>query len=308
MRTRLSLQNLNTFATAAHAMSFQDAAEVLGVTPSAVSHQIRNLESLLGYPLFERLDKRIRLTDRGNRLYLEIREPLRQIHQASRSALRGSDDNALALSVAPVFATRWLLPRLKDFRACSPEINLSVIATVSLVDFHTDPFDAAIRMGGGNWPETVSRRLFDKRIVAVCHPNLVARNGGPFAIEQLADQALIHNASMDGLWQEWLASAGIAPTGPLAGVEVQDSAQVLEAINAQEAIGLVDLSFIGDDLQDGRLVLACDHILAGDDGYFLTYPETVRERGALQAFEQWILSQLSADGAHSSFPAAPLRI
>lgn len=289
------MQNLNTFAAVAQALSFRGAAEVLHVTPSAVSHQIRSLESLLGYPLFERLDKHIRLTSRGRQLYLEIREPLRQLHEASRNALRGPEDNALALSVAPVFATRWLLPRLKDFRARHPEINLSVIAAADLVDFRADPFDAAIRMGGGKWPDTVSKRLFGQRIVAVCHPDLIVRNGGMFSVEQIADQALIHNASMGDLWREWFGSSGIALSSDSAGVEVQGTAQVLEAINAGDAIGLVDLSFVGDDVNEGRLALACDHILSGEDGYFLTYPETMAERTSIRSFEQWIFSQVGND-------------
>ena len=293
MQARLSFQNLNTFAAAAQLLSFQDAAEALHVTPSAVSHQIRNLESMLGYALFERLDKSIRLTSRGRQLFLEIREPLQQLHQASRNALRADEDTTLALSVAPVFATRWLVPRLKGFRALYPEISLSVIATISLVDFRSDPFDAAIRLGHGDWPDTVSRRLFDKRIVAVCHPDLVARNGGRFDVAQITGQALIDNSFMRGLWQEWLDDAGIEAPANLTDLEVQGTAQVLEAVAAGDAIGLVDLSFISDELASGRLALACDHILCGDDGYFLTYPETLQERPSLQHFEQWIMSQVA---------------
>lgn len=300
MRAKLSFQNLNTFATAAEVLSFQGAAEILHVTPSAVSHQIRSLESSLGYPLFERLDKAIRLTHSGRQLYLEIREPLRLLHQASRNALRGIEDNALALSVAPVFATRWLLPRLKGFRAACPEINLSVIATTSLVDFRSEPFDAAIRMGDGDWPELVSRRLFRMRIVAVCHPRLLEKHGGSLAIEQFGEQTLIHNSSMSGLWREWLDSAGIVLPGSTAGIEVQGSAQVLEAIHAEDAIGLVDLSFIGDDIEAGRLVLACEHVLSGDGGYFLIYPQSMRERTAMQVFEHWIFAQVATDEPEQS--------
>ncbi len=294
MQPRLSFQNLNTFATAAQALSFQDAAETLHVTPSAVSHQIRNLESMLGYPLFERLDKSIRLTNRGRQLFIEIREPLQQLHQASRNALRSDEDDSLALSVAPVFATRWLIPRLRDFRALHPEISLSVIATISLVDFRSDPFDAAIRLGDGDWPDTVSTRLFDKRIVSVCHPDLVARNGGRFQVERITSQALIDNSFMRGLWPEWLGAAGIEAPADLTDLEVQGTAQVLEVVAAGDAIGLVDLSFINDELQSGRLVLACDHMLCGNDGYFLTYPEIMRERPSLQRFEQWIVSQVGS--------------
>ncbi len=292
MQARLSLQNLNTFAAAAQALSFQDAAEALHVTPSAVSHQIRNLESMLGYPLFERLDKKIRLTSRGRQLFLEIREPLQQLHQASRNALRGAEDTTLALSVAPVFATRWLVPRLKRFRTLHPEVSLSVIATISLVDFRSDPFDAAIRLGDGNWPDTVSKRLFDKRIVAVCHPDLLARNGGRFDLAQITGQALIDNSFMPGLWQEWLGAAGIEIPTELSGLEVQATAQVLEVVAAGDAIGLVDLSFISDEIESGRLVLACDFMLCGGDGFYLTYPEAMAERTSLQLFERWILSQV----------------
>lgn len=292
MPNELSLKNLNTFALAAETLSFQDAAEVLHISPSAVSHQIRNLESLLSYPLFERLDKSVRLTNRGRQLYFDIREPFKQIQQASRIALRGIEDQSLALSVAPVFATRWLLPRLKRFHERHPEINLSVIATPDLVDFRRDPFDAAIRMGGGNWSNTVSKRLLAKRIVAVCSPGLLEKNGAIFSIEQLTQQSLIHNSLMAGLWQQWFDSAGVVPSSKLSGIEVQGTSQVLDVVDAGEAVGLVDLSFIGNDLDAGRLVLACDHVLSGEDGYFLTYPEKICERTALQLFEQWICSEV----------------
>ena len=296
MQAKLPFNNLNAFGAAAATLSFQGAAELLHVTPSAVSHQIRKLESILGYKLFERLDKSVRLTVRGERLYLDIRSPLRQLHEASRNALRVTEDNTLALSVAPVFATRWLLPRLKGFYKSHPEINLSVVATTSMVNFRTDPFDAAIRMGNGSWPDTRSDLLFTRRIVAVCHPRLRAANGGSLSPKQLIEQALIHNSSMKGLWREWFRSAGVTIPAKLAGLEVQNSAQVLEAIASSDAIGLIDLSFIGTDLDvGGQLALACDHVLSGDDGYFLTCPEPVRNLSSLRAFAHWIFSQVGSD-------------
>ncbi|SFG82988.1 LysR substrate-binding domain-containing protein [Neptunomonas qingdaonensis] len=210
-------------------------------------------------------------------------------------ALRESEKNFLALSVAPVFATRWLLPRLKNFYAQNPEINLSVIATPDLVNFRSDPFDVAIRMGHGHWPNTISKRLFTKRIVAACHPDLFEKNSGTFAIEELTKQPLIHNSSMKGLWLEWMSSAGVVPPNELSGIEVQGTAQVLEAISSGDAIGLVDLSFVGNDLDAGRLVLASEHVLSGDDGYFLTYPEATSEQISLQRFEQWIFSEVDPE-------------
>ncbi len=296
MQTRLPLNNLNTFAAAAEQLSFQLAAEVLYVTPSAVSHQIRNLESILGYPLFDRLDKRVRLTPQGERLFADIRAPLKELHQASRRALRGLQDNSLALSVAPVIATGWLLPRLKDFYARNPDINLSVIATTELVDVSSDPFDASIRMGLGDWENTLSYRLFNREIVAVCHPAMLDAHPGLFSVTELGQAARIQNASLPTLWNEWFESAGIeAPAKKTIHLQVQNSAQMIEVLQSADCVGLVDRNFIANDIRSGRLAIACDHVLADEVGYFLTAPQISQSLPSLQSFRDWLESQLTAD-------------
>ena len=170
MQSRLPLNSLNTFAAAAEKLSFQAAAEVLFVTPSAVSHQIRHLEELLGYKLFERLDKRVRLTTQGERLFNDIRLPIGQLHEAARRAQRGVDDSTLAISVAPMLATGWLLPRLKDFYQLNSDINLSVVAATEVVDFSSDPFDASIRMGRGGWSNVKAVHLFGSEQLLFADP------------------------------------------------------------------------------------------------------------------------------------------
>ena len=297
MQNRLPLNNLNTFAAAAEYLSFQAAAESLFVTPSAVSHQVRNLEKILGYKLFNRLDKGLRLSPQGEKLFADIRLPMKQLHEASRKALRGLEDNTLALSVAPVFATGWLLPRLKDFYAGHPEISLSVIATVDLIDFNSDPFDASIRMGQGNWDSAASCRLFNKEIVAVCHPSMLKAKNRLFTAAELSRCSLIHNSSMPELWEEWFLSAGIkAPSKSGIKLQVQSSAQVVEVLQSGDSIGLVDRNFITNDIESGRLAVACEHLLQDDEGYFLTYPESAENLPSFQCFKDWINKQLVADG------------
>ncbi len=294
MQTRLPLNNLNTFAAAAEQLSFQQAAEVLYVTPSAVSHQIRNLEAILGFPLFDRLDKRVRLTAQGEKLFADIRAPLKELHEASRRALRGVEHNSLALSVAPVIATGWLVPRLKDFYARYPEINLSVIATTELVDFSADPFDASIRMGRGDWENTVSYRLFNREIVAVCHPTMLQAHQRPFSVSELTRAARIQNASLPTLWNEWFQSAAVEP--PAAKnihLQVQNSAQMIEVLQSADCVGLIDRNFIANDIRSGRLAIACDHVLADEVGYFLTAPQTAQSHPALQSFREWLDIQLA---------------
>jgi len=297
MQNRLSLNNLNTFASAAEHLSFQKAAESLYVTPSAVSHQVRNLEQILGYKLFDRLDKRVRLTSQGERLFNDIQIPIRQLHEAGRKALRGIGDNSLALSVAPVFATGWLLPRLKNFYSCHPEINLSVIATSDMVDFNTDPFDAAIRMGKGDWKKLVAYRLFNSEIVAVCHPTMLSQhkeNLTLFSPLELCEHPHIENSSMPGLWSSWFKSTGIEiPVKRSTNLHVQNSAQVIEVLQSGDSIGLIDRNFIKNDIKSGRLAIACEHVLQGEDGYFLTAPQSVETLPSFQCFKDWLNSQLN---------------
>lgn len=293
MQNRLPLNNLNTFAAAAENLSFQKAAESLYVTPSAVSHQVRNLEQILGYKLFDRLDKKVKLTAQGERLFNDIRTPIKQLHEAGRRAFRGLEDNALALSVAPVFVTGWLLPRLKDFYACHPDINLSVIATTDMIDFDSDPFDASIRMGTGEWEDLLSYRLFNREIVAVCHPSMLEANKQLFTPLEISDHSLVSNSSMPGLWTEWFQSANInIPDGTGVKLQVQNSAQVVEVLQTADSIGLIDRNFIKSDIKSGRLAIACDHVLQGDNGYYLTAPKSAGILPSFQAFKDWLGTRL----------------
>jgi len=293
MKNRLPLNNLYTFAFAAEQLSFQKAAEELYVTPSAVSHQIRNLEEVLGYKLFSRSDKGVSLTLQGEKLFADIRLPIKQLQEANRAALHGFQENTLSLSIAPIFATRWLLPRLKDFYNRYPEIKLTVIATPNLVDFDSDPFDAAIRMGKGSWDQTTSYRLFNKEIVAVCHPALIKPNGKLFTPNEIHEFQLIQNSAMPSIWDEWFESAGIKvpPTGSRK-FQAQNSSQVIEALQSGDSIGLIDRNFIKKDIESGRLALACDFVLLGKDGYFLTAPKPAEILPSFLSFKDWIFTQL----------------
>ncbi len=297
MQPRLPLNNLNAFAEAAEHLSFQKAAESLFVTPSAVSHQIRNLENILGYKLFERLDKSVRLTPRGERLFLDIRAPMKQIHEASRKAVRGREDNSLALSVAPAFATGWLLPRLKNFHAAHPDINLSVVATIELADFSSDPFDASIRMGGGHWDDTRAVYLFDQVLAVVCHPSFLQGRDGLLSPAQVAGYPLILNAYMPGTWNTWFESAEIEfPATSSGRLELQGVAQVVEALQSGDALGLVDKNFIRPDLESGRLALACEHVVAGNGGYYLVYAASGEELLSLVRFREWLHEHIDTPG------------
>ena len=295
MKPRIPLNHLNTFAAAADNLSFQVAATRLNVTPSAVSHQVRSLEGLLGYPLFDRVDKGVRLTARGQALFGDINRPLKQLHEAIDTALRPQNGNVLTVSVAPVFATRWLIPRVSLFRHEYPDIALSVIATADLLDFHADGIDCAIRLGSGRWTGTDAERLFRTRIAAVCAPSVVEANGGRFATQELAVQKRVHNLGMPDLWKRWFESAGVQYPKQEPTLQVQSAAQVLEALQADDCIGLFDLNLVEEELEAGRIRLACDFVLEDDEGYYLVMPYDRAGSTPIRDFSAWLQSQIEAD-------------
>ena len=295
MQPKLPLNNLNTFVCAAEFGSFQLAAEQLHVTPSAVSHQIRNLEQLLGYPLFERLDKRVRLSARGERLFAELRGAFRDIHRASERARLGTDPNCLRLSVAPAFATRWLLPRLEQFYAAQPQINLALTVSTELVDFSRDEVDAVIRLGRGGWPGTETHKLFDMALAAVCRPALIERHGGLFSPAELLQQPLVHNRSLNAGWEGWMAAAGVSDPLPSNGLSVQNSAQALEVLQSGEWIALIDRPLVADQLANGSLTLASDHSYSAGLAYYLASARDSWNHPPLQAFRQWLIASLNSE-------------
>ena len=293
MQNTLPLNNLNTFVAAANHLSFQKAAESLFVTPSAVSHQVRNLENILGYKLFERLDKQVKLTSQGERLFNEINAPMSQIHDASRKALRGLGENTLALSVAPVFATGWLLPRLKDFYSAHPEINLSMVATSDIVDLLTDAFDASIRFGTGNWQGLATHHLFNSEMVVVCSQQMIANNKGMFTAKEISEMTLVHNTTVPKLWTEWFQQVGITmPEINSANIHVQGSAHIIETLQAGDSVGIIDRNFIEHDIKSGRLAIASEHILENSSGYYLAYPHSLEGLPSLTVFKEWLNTQL----------------
>ncbi|MGB3725458.1 MAG: LysR substrate-binding domain-containing protein [Glaciecola sp.] len=294
MKSKLPLNHLNTFYYAAEYGSFQVAAEHLFVSASAVSHQIRNLESTLGYKLFNRLDKAISLSSEGEALFADIKLPIEKLHNASRKALQIHNHHSLAISVAPIFATAWLLPRLRDFYQHSPDIHLQVIASFDLVDFDTDPFDAAIRLGKPIATNHVALPLFPANYVVVCHPSYFNNSSNKLSPKQILSASLVQNSAMPKLWSQWFSSADITQRYQQSvALEVPSTAQVIDALQSGDCVGIIDKQFIQKDVDLGRLTIACEHVYGSDNWYTLLAPESITQQAHYLQFAQWLKKQIN---------------
>lgn len=292
MRKLPPLTALRAFEAAARHQSFTLAARELSVTTTAVSHQIRHLEDLLGITLFDRTPRSLKLTEAGERLFPVLRDGFDRFAAAVAELATIASDRNLTVTATTAFAERWLLPRLACFRAENPEIELRIQATERLVDLRGDGVDVAIRYGRGVYPGHVTERLMGDRYLAVCSPALAeaARTG-------IAGLTLIHhdwkNTTLQGpTWERWLEAAQIAQADPRKGLRFSEESHAIAAALAGQGIALCSSVLVADDLAAGRLTAPFDTGLEGF-AFYLVHLETTAKRPVIDCFRGWLRAQIA---------------
>ena len=296
-----------TFEAAARHLNFTRAAAEVGLTPAAVSYQILEIEEQLGFALFARTSRTIALTPAGAVLLEASVEALGTLHRAvgrAQKLARGAGQ--LRVSLGARFATNWLLPRLPQWRAAQPHIDLTFDITDQVRDFDADAIDVAVRFGAGAWPRAVAHRLFDATIIPVCSPRLLAQ-GLPEGLPQglplrtprdLLAHTLCHvDCQVDGVpwpgWGMWLAAAGVENFDERRCLAFADSSHVVQAVIEGGAVGLVERDMVAAELADGRLVRLFDIgvRMAPQYAYHLVYAASSGQDARVLAFKAWLLAQ-----------------
>jgi LysR family transcriptional regulator, glycine cleavage system transcriptional activator len=224
--------------------SLLNAAEELGVSPSAVSQQLGRTEKQIGRALFARTRDGLSPTEFGALFAARLLAGFHELAQAVALA----DDNAahtLVASVAPAFASRWLVPRLSRLYARHPEMILRIDAATRLVDFNRSDVDLAIRLGDGHWPGARAELLLAQELFPVCAPAIAARL---HRIDDLAAEWVIRDETGMFSWDRWFESAGACPVMLLRGASFTDPLLCLEAAVAGQGIMLAWQLLVADAL------------------------------------------------------------
>jgi LysR family glycine cleavage system transcriptional activator len=300
------LTALRAFVVTARHLSFTTAAGELHVTPAAIGQQIRQLEAHVGRPLFERKGHRLLLTSAGSSILPALTDAFEQVLGAVTS-LYDHERDPLSISVAPSFASKWLIPRLGRFRVQHPDLEIRVNASSALADFSTGEVDCAIRYGSGNYPGLAVETLLGETIVPVASPKLL-RSGRPLRRpEDLVHHVLLHDDSPDEDascpdWPTWLRAAGL-DVNP-AGIRFNQSALVLEAAAAGQGVALAKARLADDDLNSGRLVRPFGEARKVEFYYFFVAPRHKRGLSRVRAFRDWLFEETATSdrlGAISSY-------
>ena len=290
---------LRTFEAAGRHLNFTRAADEVGLTPAAVSYQIKEMEDQLGVVLFTRSSRSIQLTPAGAVLFEAAADALDSLQRAAGRARRMTRGSAhLRISLSARFAANWLMPRLPRFRAAHPGLELMFDITDQIRDFDADDVDIAIRFGTGKYEHALADRLFDMVVAPVCSPRLLET--GPRLREP---RDLFHHTlcyldwKTDGMvwpnWRMWMEEAGIRDFDDSRCLAFPDSSHVVQAVIEGGAVGLADLAMIANDLAQGRLVRPFDIgvSVVGEYAYHLVYPESSGQDPRVLAFRAWMLGE-----------------
>lgn len=269
--------------------SLQAAADELGVSIGAVSQQLSKTEAQLGHAMFERTGKGLVATEIGRPVLARLTDGVQKLSEAVALAQR-RDNNCLTISVAPVFASRWLVRRFDNFAREHPEIVLRIDATMQLIDPATSDVDLGIRVGDGHWTDVQSELLLEQLVYPVCAPDLAQGIGTPRDL--LALPAVIDSRAMF-TWDVWLKAAGLEGSQVNERHVFNDASLCLDAVMAGQGVMLAWQTLTSDAIADGRLVAPSGIRARTGHGHYIITAKGVRESRKVQVFKAWLLRELA---------------
>ncbi|QIS18377.1 LysR substrate-binding domain-containing protein [Nocardia terpenica] len=292
MKSQANLAALRALEAAERLHSYSLAAQELFLTHSAVSHQIRQLETMIGAPLFVRSGNTMRPTAACRRLAASLRRSLHDIDTALQLAATADNGATLPLELSAMtdLADAWLIPKLGEFTDTHPGVRF-------LLRRHADsapPDPASVDIGIWHRPVELrgfrSVRLPEDTVIAVCSPELLARYPG-LTVDTLPDAPLLHFGSRS--WREFLEAAGCADAEPSADVTFTDAGGLLGAALAGQGVAMIRTLIATPYLETGRLLRIGDIEIPAHLGYFVTWREDHPRAADITSFADWLCAQLS---------------
>ncbi|MBR9769539.1 MAG: LysR family transcriptional regulator [Gammaproteobacteria bacterium] len=302
-RRRLPLSQLRAFEAAARHRSFKGAAEELAVTPAAISHQVRELESWLGVALFERRTRQVIPTDAATELSPVLRQGFDAFADALESLLKRTTPASVTLSCTPAFASQWLLPRLTDFHSTNPDIALNIHASESVLDL-THGTRLAIRYGMGPYPDHEVVTLATDRIALVASPQLqLAGVDDLRGVRHIDFDWYCPNLGLPG-WAQWCQAVGSTPAvlGPR--LAFSEESHAIQAAISGQGVALLGLTLVQDEIARGVLEVPFGPFLPGLH-YHLIRSQTMSDNAILDKVVVWLQQAFSAATATIGEQQAP---
>lgn len=301
-----SMMSLRAFEATARHLSFTRAARELNLTQTAVSHQIRKLEDLLGIKLFVRERGSIRLTDAAHVYADSVQSLIMNISEATAHAMNRKRDRYLHIGSMATFAIKCLIPRLPDFRRQHPDISLRLGTIVSSETLKRRDYDVAIRYGSGDWPGFVTWKICNEEVFPICSPSLLKSGPRLRTPKDLRHHSAIRTAFsfiLQDEWPLWLEQAGCPDLEFANEITCDMLFPAVEAAINGLGFALGRTPLVLPDLATGRLVEPFSTRLSSKAAYFLSSPKECAQLPHVQHFKDWMLRTFET-AASVNAPAA----
>jgi DNA-binding transcriptional LysR family regulator len=282
------IQCLLTFEALARLRSVTQTSEELFVTPSAVSHRVKQLEQIIGTKLFGRAD--FSLTIEGVAYLAHVRDGLAMLQKfPGAAALPGK--RKLRLAVTPTFARAILIPRLRQFTEAYPEIDLTLQISIPLMDVIAEDADLMIRFGTGRYSDVEHVCLLKDEVAPLASPAFV-REHGPFEVAQDIEGESLLRSPLEP-WRTWFAAHHLDWPEPVDGSQFNDVGLMCDGAAASMGIALVRLKLAVPWLENGSLVrLGTSEPFASQipspHAHYLCWRTGMMERWECVAFADWL--------------------
>ena len=275
------IHTLAAFESAARLGGFAQAAAELCITPSAVSHRIRQLETLLGEQLFDRSPTGVRLTPAGQRTLLGVREAFGKLAQLFSTETQGM---RLTVGSPPTFARNLLIPRLPEFYQQWPDIDIQLAVAAPMQD-KPERNDVDIRFGKPPFDDRLSIKLFDDQLLVLAAPSYLSRR--PLSCPTDLVQADLLRSPLVP-WQPWMVAAGLEPREPGRGASFTDLGFLLEAAASGLGVAICPGRLAQHWQENGQLVALFDVAVASESTYYALVNRAAAQRPEVEAFLDWL--------------------
>jgi len=291
------IRALRTLEAACRHLNFSKAAAELGLTPAAVSHQVKEFEDQIGVPLFRRSARITSLTPAGDIMHAAAREAVDGLTRALAEARRAGQTQRLEIFSINTVASKWLLPRIDKFTQKHPRAEIKLHINDEVRDDARDSSDVLFWWGDGGHAGKRVDRLFEHALYPVCSPKFVEEWGRPEQPWDLMGSRLIHvRWNRDGVvwpdWREWFSAAGVTDFKDDSGLHFLETGQALHTAIAGHGVALGDAFLTADDIAAGRLLRLFDLPIGGPPGYsYEVVSPMLTDNELVVAFRDWVLGE-----------------
>jgi LysR family glycine cleavage system transcriptional activator len=307
------LTSLRAFVATARHLSFQGAAEELHVTSAAVGQQVRLLEDHLGQLLFHRNRGRLELTDTGQALMPGLTDAFHAVVESVAKIVSGDNHGPIRVSVAPSFASKWLIPRLGALRRAAPGLEILLDSSPQIADLENGEADCVIRYGTGAYPGLDVDILFSEAVVPICSPafaeefRLHSGQAGLGVTPLLHEEGAEHDLSCPD-WNRWLRANGMSHQVSARGVRLNQSALAIDAAVAGQGLALAKLRLVDPELRSGRVIIPFGKPHPVQFSYFFAATPRAARLSGVRLFREWLQAEAAQElplGAWQ-FPLEPV--